>query len=324
MYDDESSDWGKVLKLVLIPLGIAALLFILNPFTCVSSTERGVKVLFGSVQDEIQLPGLRTHYPVVEQIKQYSIQPRQIEVKVPVGEEGAITKDNQIVGFTMDVFWRYDESKIPEIAKNYSEGSLQDLIIANTKSLSKGVIGRYTIFDIAYNQNEIAGIVRSDLESGVKSYPVKIVDVKINNYDWSKDFDDQINKTMARAQEVKQKEQELQVTTLEVQKQVRESEAAKQISINNAEAAKQKAILEAEAEKEAAKLRADGKVLEGEGIRKFNESISARIGTELELRRLEIERIKAEKWDGHYVPSQNFTPIPIQQGFIQGMDTPKK
>lgn len=37
---------------------------------------------------------------------------------------------------------------------------------------------------------------------------------------------------------------------------------------------------------------------------------------ELKLRELEIEKIKAERWNGQYVPTNNYGPIPVQTGSI--------
>jgi regulator of protease activity HflC (stomatin/prohibitin superfamily) len=112
---------------------------------------------------------------------------------------------------------------------------------------------------------------------------------------------------MNRAQQVKQKEQEKLMAEQEAQKGVVQAEAQKAINITIAEG-----------EKESAKLRAEAKALEGEGIKKYNESIRANMDLEIELRNLEIQKIKAEKWTGVLVPSQVFTPIPLNlQGTMQ-------
>lgn len=34
---------------------------------------------------------------------------------------------------------------------------------------------------------------------------------------------------------------------------------------------------------------------------------------EIELKKLEIEKIKAEKWNGQYVPINNYGPIPVSR-----------
>lgn len=77
-------------------------------------------------------------------------------------------------------------------------------------------------------------------------------------------------------------------------------------------------IATAEGEKAAAALRAEAKALEGEGIRKYNNSVQANMQLEIQLRELDNEKARIERWDGHYVPNNNYGPIPVQTGSIQG------
>jgi hypothetical protein len=50
-------------------------------------------------------------------------------------------------------------------------------------------------------------------------------------------------------------------------------------------------------------LNADAKALEGEGIRKYNQSIAATLDTEIKLRQLKIDQTKADRWNGQNVPN---------------------
>ena len=129
----------------------------------------------------------------------------------------------------------------------------------------------------------------------LEKYPVILVELKITNYDRSDKFDAQIEETMSRAQEVKQKELEVLIQEQEAQKQVK-----------TAEAGKQSMILLAEGKKEKSKLEAEAKALEGEGIRKYNEEIAKSQELEIELRKLDIEKLKAEKRNGQYVPNNMY------------------
>jgi len=155
----------------------------------------------------------------------------------------------------------------------------------------------------------------------LKQYPVILTDMKLTNYDWSDEFDKQIALTMEKAQQVKQKDQELQITQLEAQKKVKEAEAEKTALITKAEGEKQATITAAEAEKQAAILGADAKAAEGEGIRKYNQSLAATLEIQLQLRKLDIEMTRVQKWNGQYVPNNRYGPIPVDtKGGIKGTD----
>jgi regulator of protease activity HflC (stomatin/prohibitin superfamily) len=295
---------GRVAISIIVLLILA---FVLNPFAIVGPSERGVKIILGEVQDGTLQPGIQTYVPLLGRVQLYSIVPSQIKMEIAVGTQGAITKDNQTVGVVVTAFWHYDEQRITEIARNYSEDSLKAVIKSTGEAAVKNAIGQYTIFDLATAQTEITEKIKGSIMESLKQYPVLVSDVKLTNYDWSNEFDKQIAETMNRAQQVRQKEQELETAKLEAQKQVAVAQAERDAAIARAEGEKQRVTLEAEA-----------KVLEGEGIRKYNDSIAHNLNIEIRIRELEIEKIKAEKWDGQYVPNNMYGPIPFDtRGGIQ-------
>jgi regulator of protease activity HflC (stomatin/prohibitin superfamily) len=297
--------WAKALTWV---GAIVIVLLIFWPFSCVAATDRAVRLRFGAVVSETAItPGLKLKAPLIERIRSYTIKPQQLITDIGVDEQSAITKDNQTIGVKVATFYVYEESRIVEIARNYTEDNLRQIVNKNAENAIKVVMGTYDIFEIARTQQETMGKVRALLTSNLSQYPVRVVDLKLINYNWSEEFDNQIAATMQKAQQVKQKEQELQVTQLEAQKQVKEAEALKQATITKAEGEKQRVALEAEA-----------KVLEGEGIRKYNESLARTLEIQIKLRELDIEMERVQKWNGQYVPNNMYGPIPVQAGGIQG------
>jgi regulator of protease activity HflC (stomatin/prohibitin superfamily) len=104
------------------------------------------------------------------------------------------------------------------------------------------------------------------------------------------------------------KEQELLITEQEAQKLVKQAEAEKQSLVTRAEG-----------EMEAAKLNAEAKALEGKGIKDYNTAVATNWDIELQKMKLEIEKIKAENWDGTYVPNNMYGPIPVDTvGGVKG------
>ena len=60
--------------------------------------------------------------------------------------------------------------------------------------------------------------------------------------------------------------------------------------------------------------------LKGEGIRDYNQAITANpknMELEIRLKELEIEKIRAEKWDGRQVPIQQRTAMPFNLQWSQ-------
>lgn len=286
---------------------ILIILLSINPLVKVDATERGLVFNWGALQEKILEPGIHFRTPFMTQIKTVTIQPIKIDHIVVVGNDGAITKDNQTVGAELTIFYRYRQDQLVNMWQDYGEEKIQSIMNSTLRESFKTTLGNYDIFKLPVSQEEIQGKVFGELQSKMGQYPIEITELKVVNYDWSDQFDAQITETMNRAQQVKQKEQELLITEQEAQKKVKQAEADKTALVT-----------QAEGEKEAAALRADAKALEGEGIKKYNQSVAANWDIELKKIELEIERNRVEKWNGQYVPNNNYGPIPVETGSMYG------
>jgi len=290
MYKEENYTWLKWLIGLFVTV---VLLVAFRPFTTVKSTERGVVYKFGAVNSKL---GEWLHFviPFVESVKKIPITPQEMDLELPVAENGAITKDNQTIGANISIFYRFNDAEILDLAKNYGVDIVKQKVQKDTLEAFKQAIGQNTIFDVAQNQEKIRSQVKKMTNEKIGEYPVVIDDIKISNYDWSEEFDNQIASTMKIAQEAKQQEQQLKKVEIEAQQ----------------------AVKKAEANKEAERLNAEAMELKGKGVRAYNDAITSNqrnMELEIQLKKLEIEKIKAEKWNGQYVPINNYGPIPVSR-----------
>ena len=287
-YKEENYTWLKWL----IGLFVAVVVLVaFRPFTTVKSTERGVVYKFGAVNSKLW-EGLHFVIPFVESVKKIPITPQEMDLELPVAENGAITKDNQTIGANISIFYRFNDAEILDLAKNYGVDIVKQKVQKDTLEAFKQAIGQNTIFDVAQNQEKIRSQVKKMTNEKIGEYPVVIDDIKISNYDWSEEFDNQIASTMKIAQEAKQQEQQLKKVEIEAQQ----------------------AVKKAEANKEAERLNAEAMELKGKGVKAYNDAITSNqrnMELEIQLKKLEIEKIKAEKWNGQYVPINNYGPIPV-------------
>jgi regulator of protease activity HflC (stomatin/prohibitin superfamily) len=296
---------GSFKTKIAIPIIVIFTILLFRPFEIVRAGNVGVILTLGKVTNATN-PGLVWILPLFQSVVSVTTQPIQVDQKIDVGPSGAITKDNQTVGASMTFFYKYKPDQIKSVYQDYGLDRLTAIVATSGTECFKNEIGGHAIFDIPINQAKIQSAVLANIRSKLTSYPLEITELKIVNYDWSEEFDKQIQETMHRAQQVKQKEQELLITEQEAQKKVKTAEADKEALIKTAEG-----------EKAAALLRADAKAAEGAGIKQYNQSVQANMELELKIRTLEIERIKAEKWDGAYVPTNNYGPIPFSTGALQ-------
>lgn len=301
-----------MLGLVLVMLGS------LMSCTIIDAQSAGVKTNLGQIQGGVVSSGMYWFVPFVEGYNVYSLLPREVDYDMKVGQDGGITRDNQTVGASMKGFYRYKKEAIVSLYRDFGEDKVSSLFTSAMRQSVKAIIGQYTIFEVAANQDKIRNQVSTELANSIAQLPIELTDIRITNYDWGDEFDKQIKATMEKAQQAKQAEQELIIVTTNAKKGVAQAEADKAQAILRAESEKQQAILSAEAELASAKLRADAKVAEGEGVRKYNAAIASNLDVQIKLKALDIEMTKAQKWDGHYVANNNYGPIPVSTGTILG------
>lgn len=285
------------IKLTLAGIIVAAFVWLCaNSCSIVNANERAIKVKLGQVVGTTIQPGVVVHTPFITQVRTYSLVPKTYEVTFSCGNDGAITRDMQTVGSTVVVRYAYDENRIVDIVKRYTDGQIQSAMKDNVKASLKETVGGYSIYDLVEKQNEVTTKVAAAVLERMTDYPITISQTTITNWDWSDDFDRQIKETANRAQEVKKAEQDLKLAETNAQKQVKVAEANLQAEKLNAEAERVKADATAYA----------------------NAKMAQNLNVEIKLKELENERLRIQKWDGHYVPTNNYGPIPVQSGSIQG------
>jgi regulator of protease activity HflC (stomatin/prohibitin superfamily) len=303
---EEMSKLGRIIKKALVY--IVAFWILWSSFYIIQSGERGLKFTLGELQNMELDEGFGLKVPFFQKVRTFTIRPIPLETAIEVGATGAITKDNQTVGASITAFYRYSDKLLPKMYREYGEDKIRLIVEKTVLESFKKVIGGYNIFEIPTNQQAIITKVKELLLSSMTEYDIVVItDFKLTNFDWSDDFDSQIKATMQRAQQVKQKEQELLITEQEANKLVKQAEAEKNAKIMNAEG-----------ELASKKLLAEAKTAEGEGIRKYNQAVAANMDLEIRIRQLEIEKLRVEKWNGVYVPNNNYTPIPVSSGILQG------
>lgn len=291
--------------------GIALIVFIiiaiLSVVRIVDPTERAVVVRLGEVNEKVYENGVLFKYPFIESVKTFDLAPQKIELTFDVNEKGAVSKDMQTIGVSTTIFYKYDENRILDVVKHYNKSAINDIFSSSLKASIKDEVGKYTIYEIIEHQDEITVNVERNLASRIQEHPIIVVELSLTNWDWPDQFDRQIEQTMKVAQEVKQEQQQ----TLK-----QEQQNKREISISNKE--KEKMIIAADGELEAAKKRADATRIEADAQAYKNKVLATNWSIEKEIKQLEIEKIKAEKWNGAYVPNNNYTPIPIANGTLLG------
>lgn len=288
-------------------LTVIAIFFILiaciNSCSTVRQRERAVQYVFGKVSGDVIQPGIKLHVPFISKIQKYSIAPKTFEATFSVGRDGAITRDMQTVGTTVNVKYAYDESRIMDIATRYGDSVIESAMKSNIIASVKEVVGGYSIYELVEKQPEVTSKVSEAILARMSDYPIAISQTTITNWDWSDDFDKQIKETANRTQQVKQAEQEANIAAANAQKLVKEAEAKKQAIQLEAEASLIKAQNEAKA-----------KQAEADGIAYYNSKVAQNMSVQQQQWKHEEQMAYYEKWNGILVPQ--YVPLTAAGGIV--------
>jgi prohibitin 2 len=287
--DDLKFDFKKILMLI---LGVFISVAVWGSFSVIGPSEKAIRVTAGQISPTVYGSGPHFKWPFFSHFERASAKPIKQDVVIEVGPKGAISSDNQTIGLAYTVTWNYDTSRVRELATQYvNRDTLEQLINTTTYEALKAEIGKYTIFDLAKNAGKIASEAREAAIVKAKVFPVVITQVNLTNWDWDDAFDTRIKETMNAQQAVAQAKAETDKVEQEQRAQILKAEAGAQARKASAQG-----------EKDAAILEADAKRAQGQGIADYNKLISQNLDIELKFRQLEIDKIKAGRFNGQEVP----------------------
>ena len=268
------------------------LVLVFTSFSIVGPTERGIKVTLGVADEEILGPGLKFKAPFFQKVQKYDLTPIQYASAFNSVTDAAITLDKQSILVNFELFWRYDESKLYNVATRYkTRESLYQPISTSLKGIIKDCVGKKSINEITANQSQLTNEVMERLVNEISYLPILVDKFTITNIDWSAEYDKQIEETAKLSQQVEQAKQQALIVEAEAQKQVKEAQARLEAEKLNAEAE----IAKAEGEAKAKKIRADADAYEAQKIAENQAAYSKQWQYEIDLE-------KAKRWNGKEVP----------------------
>lgn len=292
---DEDFPIKKIVKWVVIGLvGLFVVITCINSCSVVGPTERGVTVTLGQVKDVLE-PGIHFKAPFVSKIKKYDTTPIPYKKSLGINTDAAVTADKQSIGIDYELYWKYKEDSVKEIAQRYSnKDAIYDPISTALKEIIKDEAGRISIAQFINDQSAVSARVSQRLKERISYIPVEITQFSITNLDWSDEYESAIRETARIAQEIERAKNEAEVAAQQAQKKVKQAEAEAQAAEFN----KKATIAKAEGEAEAAKIEADATAYKNLKVAQNLSVMQAQWKHEEEMARL-------EKWDGVQVSSQS-------------------
>lgn len=281
---------GAIVRDAVIVLIVLMVLSWMWPLRAVPTGHRGVVTVGGAIGD-IKAEGFMLLWPW-QKLSIFNIRAEEAAVE----EADGSTKDTQPVKVSLTVRYSIQVDKVAEVFEKYSrDGDLSSYVQTATQEVFKAVTARYTAPDLIAKRSQVSADIVEGLRLKLAQYGAQVINVDMRNFAFSPDYMAAISQKVTQEQLRLAAENKLLTVQAEQKQKVAVAEA-------EAAALKAQADGQAYANLKLATAQADALKVQNEALAQNKEV--------LELRRIEVERIKAEKWDGA-LPTAIYAGAPI-------------
>ncbi len=281
---------GSSARRIIALVVVAIVLAVLWPFYSVPTGSRGVVTQFGRIVG-IEGEGLAV-LPPWQKLSNFSIRAEQADIE---GAEGS-TSDTQPVKVSMTVRYSIATDRVSEVFEKYShDGNLSSYVQTATQEIFKAVTARYTAPDLISQRAKVSSDINAALREKLALYGAQVINIDMRNFAFSDSYMHAINDKVT-------------------QEQLR---LAAENKLKTVEAEQKQKVAIAEAEANARRAQADGEAYanltiakaQAEALRLQNAALAQNHDV-LELRRIEVEKVKADRWNGA-LPTSIYAGAPI-------------
>lgn len=260
------------------------------PLRSVPTGHRGVITVGGAIRG-IENEGFLLVWPW-QRLDNFNIRAEEATVENAEGN----TSDTQPVKVSLTVRYSIQTDRVSEVFEKYShDGNLQSYVQTATQEVFKAVTAKYTAPDLIAQRSLVSSDIVAGLRAKLAVYGAQVINVDMRNFAFSTDYMAAINQKVT-------------------QEQLRLAAENKVLTV---QAEQKQKVAVAEAEATALKAKADGEAYanlkvataQAEALRIQNAALAQNKDV-LELRRIEVEHVKAERWNGA-LPSAVYAGAPI-------------
>lgn len=260
------------------------------PFRTVPTGSRGVLTQFGAIK-KIEPEGLVV-VPPWQSLALFSIRAEEAQID----EADGSTSDTQPVKVSLTVRYSIQTDRVSEVYEKYSHnGDLSSYVQTATQEVFKAVTARYSAPDLIAKRSQVSVDINLALKEKLNMYGAQVINIDMRNFSFSDTYMHAINEKVT-------------------QEQLR---LAAENKVRTVEAEQRAKVVTAQADADALKAQADGEAYatvtaanaQAEALRAQSDAL-AKSKDVLELRRIEVEKIKAEKWNGE-LPQHIYANAPI-------------
>lgn len=174
----------------------------------------------------------------------------------------AYSNDQQIIeSYAIAVTWNYDPNRIEDVYKFFGtsddDSVFQTVVSPTIQQSSKTLLGQFTAQTIVQDRAKLDQALDIKIKDLLKQYPINIISVQMVDINFSKTYENVIEQTAQKKQEIEKARNELKRIEIETQQQVAKAEAENKATKLKADAEAYQISVRAKAESDAIKLKAE-------------------------------------------------------------------
>jgi regulator of protease activity HflC (stomatin/prohibitin superfamily) len=282
--------WSALLRDALIAVAALILLSVVWPFYSVPTGSRGVITQFGKIVG-IEPEGLAV-LPPWQKLTLFSIRSEQADIDNAAGA----TSDTQPVTVSLTVRYSISPNKVSEVFEKYSHnGDLSSYVQTATHEIFKAVTAKYTAPDLIAQRARVSADIYTALAEKLAIYGAQVINIDMRNFAFQESYMRAINSKVEQEQLRQAADNKLKTV---------ESEQRQKVAIAEAEAAAVRATADGDAYATLKNAEAQAEAL------KIQNAALVQSNSVLELRRIQVEQTKADRWNGQ-LPTAIYAGAPI-------------
>lgn len=292
-YPPESEpNWSKITRDTVI--AFVALIVLINiwPFYSVPTGSRGVITQFGRIIG-IEAEGLAV-LPPWQKLTLFSIRAEAASIE----DASGATSDTQPVDVSLTVRYSISPDRVSEVFEKYShDGDLSSYVQTATQEIFKAVTAKYVATDLIAHRALVSTDINNALAKKLAQYGAQVINIDMRNFKFSDSYMHAINDKVTQEQLRQAADNKLKTV---------ESEQKQKVAIAEAEASAVRATADGEAyaNLKVATAQADAMKVQNAALTQSKDV--------LELRRIQVEQTKADRWNGQLpVNLYGSAPIPF-------------
>lgn len=260
MPSQPSTDIDKIKRqATLFLFGFIILMVAVSSIALIDAGDRGVLLTWGKVEDKILQPGLNFIIPFAQSVVHTDVRTLKVE-----HDASAASKDLQTVSTKVALNFHLDSDKVNEIYKQLGNNYGDKVIAPAIQEAVKSSTAKFTAEELITKRDLVKETINEELRQRLKVYNIITENILITNFDFSPQFNAQIEAKVTAEQRALTELNNLKTVEYQAQQKIAEAEGLATATLKKAQA-------EAEAIRiTATALKENPQLVQLESVKKWN------------------------------------------------------